>query len=164
MPAPNVTAIDDLLWTATRYSDVLKLDRRVVAQALETAPSQERNGVRVWHVRDAFGAIADRVGGSAKKLNPNDMEPKDQLDYYRAQREKIKLAEDIRRMIPAADIEITLGAAFKSLSQTLDSLPDALERDCGLPPLAVTSVQNAIDAARNQLYDALMSALDAKNG
>lgn len=164
MPSPNVTPIDDLLWTATRYSDVLQIDRRVVAQALETAPSQERNGVRVWHVRAAFAAIADRIGGAAKKQNPNDMEPKDQLDYYRAQREKIKLAEDIRMVIPAAEIESILGAAFKALAQTLDSLPDALERDCGLPPLAVTAVQQAVDGARNQLYDALMGALDTKNG
>lgn len=164
MPSPNVTPIDDLLWTATRYSDVLKLDRRVVAQALETAPSQERNGVRVWHVRDAFRAIATEVGGSAKKLNPDDMEPKDQLDHWKAANEKLKFAENIGKVVPAAHIERTLGAAFKALAQTLDSLPDALERDCGLPPLAVTAVQQAVDGARNQLYDALMSALDAKNG
>ena len=38
MTDPNVTPIDDLLWTSTRFSDVLRLDRRAVAQALETVP------------------------------------------------------------------------------------------------------------------------------
>ena len=29
MTDPNVTPIDDLLWTSTRFSDVLRLDRRL---------------------------------------------------------------------------------------------------------------------------------------
>ncbi len=160
MPAPNFTPIDDLLWTATRYSDVLQLDRRVVAQALETAPSQTRNGNRVWHVRDAFNAISQRIGGSGKKQNPEDMEAKDELDYWRARREKLKYAEDIRKMIPAAEIEQSIGAAFKALAQVLDGLPDSLERDCGLPPVAVTAVQNAIDLARESLYQSLIAVLE----
>lgn len=100
----------------------------------------------------------DRRGGA--KRNPNEMDPKDELDYYRAQREKIKLAEDIRKMVPAADIERTTATAFKALAQTLDTLPDTLERDCGLPPDVVIAVQHAVDAARDALHDTLMAALD----
>lgn len=155
------TPINDLLWSATRYSDVLQMDRRVVAQALEKAPSTQRNGVRVWHIRDGMPAI---LKPEARRNDPANMEPKEALDYYRAQREKIRLAEDIRKVIPAADIEQTIGAAFKALSQTLESLPDALERDCGLPPVAVTAAQQAIDAMRETLYEALMATLDAGNG
>jgi hypothetical protein len=158
MPASNPTPINELLWTATRYSDVLKLDRRVVAQALEKAPSTQHNGERVWHVRDAMPAI---FKPDARKNDPNNMEPKEALDYYRAQRERIKLAEDIRKMIPAADIEQAIGAAFKALVQTLDALPDALERDCGLPPVAVTAAQHAVDTMRDTLYANLMNALSA---
>lgn len=163
MPAAHPTPIDNLLWTATRYSDVLQVDRRVVAQALETAPSHQHNGNRVWHVREGMRAIYQRVLGvdSAGRKNPNDMEPKEALDYYRAQREKIKLGEDIRQMIPAAHIERIVGETFKSLAQTLDGLPDALERDCGLPPLAVTAAQQAVDVMRETLYANLSAALDS---
>lgn len=161
MPAPEPTPINELLWTATRYSDVLKLDRRVVAQALEKAPSTQYNGERVWHVRDAMPAI---FKPEARKHDPNNMEPKEALDYYRAQRERIKLAEDIRKMIPAADIERAIGETFKALSQTLDALPDALERDCGLPPMAVTAAQQAVDVMRETLYANLMNALAATDG
>lgn len=158
--AASATPINDLLWSATRYSDVLQLDRRVVAQALEKAPSTTHAGVRVWHVRDAMPAIFERINGGTANRNPNEMDPKDELDYYRAQREKIKLAEDIRKMVPAADIERTITGAFKALAQTLDTLPDALERDCGLPPAAVVAAHHAVDAARDALHDTLMSALD----
>ena len=157
------TPIDSLLWHATRYSDVLQIDRRVVAQALETAPSQLHNGVRVWHIRDGMPAIFGR-DAKGKKLDPSQMDPKDQLDYYRAQREKIKLAEDIRKMLPAAAVERTLGEAFKVLAQTLDSLPDTLERDCALPPSAVTVVQRVIDVARETLHTTLIAAMDGADG
>lgn len=158
------TPIDSLLWHATRYSDVLQLDRRGVAQALETVPSQTHNGIRVWHIRDAMPAIYTRFPPKGARPDPASMDPKDQLDYYRAQREKIKLAEDIRKMLPAAAVERTIGEAFKVLAQTLDSLPDTLERDCALPPAAVAVVQRAIDVARETLYTTLIAAMDGADG
>lgn len=159
----QVSDINDLFWTATRFSDVLKLDRRVVAQALETVPAQLRNGNRVWHVREGMPAIFARVG-SKNRLDPNSMDPKDQLDYYRAQREKLRLAEDIGKVIPATVVERTVGEAFKVLAQTLDVLPDILERDCALPLPSVTLVQQAIDGARETLYRTLMAALSGGEG
>jgi len=159
MTTPAPTPIDALLWTATRYSDVLGVDRRKTAQLLEKLPSTIHNGVRVWHIRDAL-----QLKDESAKKNPNDMEPKDALDYYRAQREKIKLAEDIRKMIPAADIERVISEAFKVLAQSLDALPDALERDCGLTPLAVSAAQRSVDAMRETLYANLTAALTATHG
>ena len=154
--------IDDLLWTATRYSDVLRLDRRAVAQALETVPSQNYNGRKCWHIRDAMPAIFARVGVKGKK-NPADMEPKDELDYYKAQREKIRLAADIGQMVMASDVERSIGEAFKTLAQTLDGLPDSLERSHGLAPAVISSIHVSIDVARNVLYETLMSSLEAPN-
>lgn len=163
MPASPIP-IDSLLWHATRYSDVLKLDRRLTAQALETAPSQTHNGIRVWHLSDGFRAIAPLVAAKSHKLDPSQMDPKEQLDYYRAQREKIKLAEDIRKMLPASAVERTIGEAFKVLAQTLDALPDTLERDCALPATVIAAVQRSIDAARENLYATLVAAMDGTDG
>ena len=159
MSDPNVTPIDELLWTLTRFSDVLKLDRRMVAQALETAPFQTRNGHRVWHVRDAMPVIFQRVDGCGGTNDPETLAPKDALDYYRGQREKLKLAVETNELIPAADIERTVGIAFKTLAHSLDSLPDALERDLALPAPVVSAIQAAIDQARETLYRNLATAL-----
>ena len=158
MTDPKVTPIDDLLWTSTRFSDVLRLDRRTVAQALETAPFQTRNGHRVWHLRDGMPVIFQRVGSGAKCC-PEDMAPKDELDYYRAKREQLKLAAETGELIPAADIERVIGDAFKALAQSLDALPDALERDCGLTALTVNAAQKTVDAMRETLYVNLVSVL-----
>lgn len=159
MNDPHVTPIDDLLWTSTRFSDVLRIDRRLVSQALETAPFQTRNGHRVWHLRDGMPAIFQRLGGGGKASNPDGMEPKDALDYYKGQREKLKLAVETNELIPAAEIERTVGIAFKSLAHSLDSLPDALERDLALTPALVSAIQAAIDQARETLYLNLATAL-----
>jgi len=145
--------IDSLLWHATRYSDVLQLDRRVVAKALEAIPAQTRNGVRVWHVREGMRAIFGK--------DKQEMTPREQLDYYRAQREKLKLGEEIGKVIPAAEVERIASEAFKSLALVLSTLPDALERGCGLSPDAVARAQTIIDDARESLYAALVGA---KNG
>lgn len=155
----TVTAIDDLCWTATKFSDVFKIDRRVCQQALETVPYRMSGKRQLWHVRDGVPAIFRRVWGLsdvADAVNPAKMPPKDRLDHYRAERERIKLAQEVRVLIPAAEIESAVGEAFKALAQTLDTLPDTLERDAALPPESVMLVQRVIDTAREILFESLI--------
>lgn len=153
----EVAAFDDLLWTATRYSHALNLNERAVNKALASVPHRMIGARKVWHVRDGMPAIF----GAGKKKNPADMEPKDELDYYKAQREKIKLAQDIGQMVMASDAERSIGEAFKTLAQTLDGLPDSLERGHGLSPAVIASIHHSIDVARNVLYETLMTSLES---
>ena len=147
---------NEFLWTATRYSDTLKLDRRRVASALETAPSVQINGKRCWHIRDGMPAIF----GSGKKKNPAEMEPGDELDHYKAQREKLRLGHEIQQLVVADDAKETIGAAFTALSQTLDGLPAQLAASCDLPEAAVDSVRQALSVAQTVLEQTLFSALE----
>ena len=159
-----VTPIDDLWWTATKFSDVLKVDRRVCQQALETAPYRMMGKRQVWHVRDGMPAIFRRVygvEGAGEQVNPAKLPPKDRLDHYKAERERIKLAQEVRVLIPAAEVEQVNGEVLKTVAQGLDVLPDTLERDAGLSPEAVMQVQRTIDRLRDQLYESL-TALTAK--
>jgi hypothetical protein len=162
MPASAIH-IDDLCWPTTRYSDVLRIDRRVCAQALETVPSMERNGARVWHIRDGMPAIFRRLHGldaADGTADPKKLPPKDRLDHYRAERERIKLAQEVRILISAAEIEQESSLAFKMLAEGLDGIRTNLEHHCGLPHEAVSLVEQIIDKTRDQLYDqmaALMS-------
>lgn len=155
----TATKIDDLCWTSTRFSAVFNLDRQLVAQALEAAPSMSINGQRVWHIRDAAPAIYKRVLGLSdekNQLNPDKLHPKDRLDHYRAEREKIKFKQETREVILAAEVEREIGEAFKLLAQSLDSLRDTLEISCGLLPEAVSIVEHTIDSARDQIYASIL--------
>jgi hypothetical protein len=154
----TVTPIDDLWWTATKFSDVLKIDRRVCQQALETAPYRMIGKRQVWHVREGFEVIYRRKYGlesTADTVNPSKLPPKDRLDHYKAERERIKLAQEVRVLIPAQEVEQVNGEGLKIVAQGLDVLPDTLERDAGLSPEAVMQVQRTIDRLRDQLYEAL---------
>jgi hypothetical protein len=158
--AASITVIDELYWTVAKYSSVLVLDARVVKQGLETAPSRTIGKRQVWHVRDGMPAIYRRVFGlynAGDELNPDKLSPKDRLDHYKAERERIKLTQEIRVLLPAAEIEEVVGMAFKNLAQSLDVLPDTLERDAALSPESVSHVQRTIDAIREALYEAMIS-------
>ncbi len=102
-------------------------------------------------------AVADWRAGRKPAL-PHDIEamsPRERLDFVRAEREKLKLSEEMGQLIPAAEVERVLSEAFKSLALALSTLPDALERGCGLPPDAVARAQHLIDDARESLYASL---------
>ena len=155
-----VTSIDDLWWTATKFSDVFKIDRRVCQQALETAPYKMMGKRQVWHLRDGVPAIFRRVWGldsASDTVNPAKLPPKDRLDHYKAERERIKLAQEVRVLLPAQEVEQVIGEGLKALAQGLDVLPDTLERDAALAPEAVMQIQRLIDRARDQLYESLMN-------
>ena len=154
----EIQEFDELLWTATRFSHVLGMNERAISKALATVPCRTIGARKVWHVREGMPAI---FGGRNGKKNPSEMEPKDELDYYRAQREKIKLAQDIGQMVMAADVEKTIGEAFKTLASTLDGLPDSLERTHGLAPAVIASIHASIAVARNVLYETLMLSLES---
>ena len=144
----EVSAFDDLHWTATRYSQAMGIDVRAVNERLATIPHSMRGARKVWHVREGMPALF----GCGKKKTPSDMEPKDRLDHYRAERENIKLQEEIRNLLPAVDVERSVGEAYKVLAQGLSAIPDLLERECGLSSDTVISLHNAIDAVRETLY------------
>ena len=154
----HVAVFDDLLWTATRYSDVLKIDRRVVAQGLNAAPSQTVKGRQVWHVRDGMPAIFRRVLGVESSDVP--AHPRDRLDHYRAERERLRLEQETGSLIPAAEVESVTAEAMKTLAQTLDTLPDVLERDAGISGEAVQIVQRVIDSARESMYSDVVRLVD----
>lgn len=158
----KVVPIDDLLWTATRYSDVLKIDRRVVAQALESAPAQTKAGRKVWHVRDGMRAIFSHPSvrtSSSTAEDPESLPPKDRLDWFRSERERLKLESEQQSLIPAIEVESTMARLCKAIAQTLDTLPDVVERDCALPGEAVAVMQRVINEARESLYQHISESM-----
>lgn len=159
-PGGQVINLSDYYWSISRYHEILGLDRKLVARALGVCPFTERNGIKVFHVRDAMPAIYKIVLGVSNLdgvLDLSKLPPKARLDHFKAEREKIKLDLETKVLIPASDVESRLARVFKVLATVLDTLPDILERDCGLDSDKVTRLQEAIDSARESLYDTLVA-------
>ena len=92
---------------------------------------------------------------SSEEVDPEKMPPKERLDWYRGTRERARHQQEAGELISAAEYERALSASLKQVAVTLESLPDLLERDAGLPGTAVEKAIAVIDALRERLYKAL---------
>jgi phage terminase Nu1 subunit (DNA packaging protein) len=91
----------------------------------------------------------------ATEEDPEKLDPKARLDWYRGTRERTKHMEESGELIPASEFERQLSTAFKSVATAIESLPDVLERDAGIDGAAVERCQAVIDRVRDELYTAL---------
>jgi hypothetical protein len=59
-------------------------------------------------------------------------------------------------LLPVEQSRAELAFVVKASVQLLETLPDVLDRDCGLGHEAIARVEAALDALRENLYAALM--------
>lgn len=119
---------------------------------LRGCPFVQKGERGVSWVFDLLAVAEWKFGRQEGTVDPSGMTPKDRLDHYRAERERLKLEQETGSLIPAAEVESVTAEAMKTLAQTLDTLPDVLERDAGLSGETVQIVQRVIDAARESMY------------
>lgn len=84
--------------------------------------------------------------------DPDRMTPNDRLCWYRSEKARVELEVVARSLIPAGEVEIEMRSLFNVFTGFLSTLPDILERDCGLSAEAVDRAQAEIDRARDKLY------------
>ena len=124
----------------------------------------ERSGFPVYHMRDVAQAMCGEARPAScgdDDFDPLKLPPKDRDHWFASEQKRVKLEADLRGLIPAEEVDRVLAAAFKSLSGSLDMLPDVLERECGLSVDAVQQCITAVDRARQALYDQLLELCDA---
>lgn len=86
-----------------------------------------------------------------------DTNPKDRKDWYEG--EKVRVDLEVRRgnLVTLDEYRAEIARILKSLAGTLETLPDVLERSCGLQPSVVVALQNEIDRERAALADRLLA-------
>ncbi|WP_027853842.1 DUF1441 family protein [Marinobacterium litorale] len=155
----EINRIEDAYsWNITRLAEAFGFHRGTIRQRLNAAgviPSGVRNGANVYALKDAGPAIfADVV--VAGGVNPDELPPTEMRAWYQAQNERVKLEQTLRGLVVAEEVHREMGSLAKAVATTLDSLPDILERDCGLPGEAVDRVQSVIDSLRDQMYQRII--------
>ncbi len=79
------------------------------------------------------------------------MDAHERKAWYQSERERLKFEQETAQLIPASDVRREFAIWAKAVVQVLETLPDILERDCGLQPVAVSRVQSIIDDLRDQI-------------
>ncbi|EDW8118132.1 DUF1441 family protein [Salmonella enterica subsp. enterica serovar Sundsvall] len=90
--------------------------------------------------------------------NLDDMPPSDRLAHWKAENERLKFEQDTGQLIPADEVAREFSLMAKAVVMVLETLPDILERDCALPPAAVSRVQTVIDDLRDQMAQKVQDA------
>ncbi len=152
-------------WSVNRLATELQIDRRALAKQLEgvrTAKETEtgRGIDREYHLTDVVRALY--LDGSGARLDPQ--QEKARLDKLRADQIADAIAVKRRELIDVEQYRTALSAVLKTVATTLESLPDLLERDAGLPGAAVARAVVTIDALRETLFKAICAAADAMEG
>jgi phage terminase Nu1 subunit (DNA packaging protein) len=102
--------------------------------------------------------------GQVDSSNPDRLSPFQKRAHYQAELDKLKLESERGELIPRIEVEQEMAGLLKVVAETFDTLPDLLERDCGLAPKHLARVETALDRARETLYERLGQDDDAASG
>ncbi|EFD5147558.1 phage portal protein [Escherichia coli] len=126
-------------------------------QNLPVAGGHESN-LKLYRVVDIVSAFLALPPPVAE----GEMDAHERKAWYQSERERLKFEQETAQLIPASDVRREFAIWAKAVVQVLETLPDILERDCGLQPAAVSRVQSIIDDLRDQIPagEVLMAILD----
>jgi len=147
------------LWSKNRIASELGIDRRTVDKYLKgVAPTGKVRGHPGWSLRDFLVPLAKALdsGITGEVEDPDRLPPKERKDWYQSENERIKMEREQGILIPAEEVRTEMANLVKPITQAMDSLPDVLERDCGLSRETLAKVQDMVDSQRDQLYKALV--------
>jgi Protein of unknown function (DUF1441) len=123
--------------------------------------SGERSGNPLYRLRDMLRALNQTTDG---KRDPDKLPPFERHAHFKAEHAKICFERELRQLIPAAEVERGYAHIFKTTARVFDTLPDTLERDCGLSPAALVVVEKHLDAARVELHAELNRSSNEPEG
>lgn len=139
----------DLKLNINQIAELTGLHRQTVSQRVAgLTPSIGSNSkLKLYALRDLI------LTGLAEKMTADvdSLSPMDRKSFWQAENERLKYEERTGELIPASEVALEMGAMAKAVVQTLETLPDILERDCGLQPKDLIRVQQVIDDVRDQM-------------
>ncbi len=136
-------------------------DRETVTRRIQAAgikPSGQRGGYPVYRLKDLLRACYVTTEGG--ELDPDRLPPFQRHAHYKAEREKLTVEEERGELITRIEVEQEQARIAKIVSHGLETLPDILERDCGLAPAMVLRVERQIDAIRDRMYTEMIGDED----
>jgi len=105
------------------------------------------------------GARATRGGLTKQELSDYEVFQKARAknEVHKAQLNELEVATRRGKLLQKSDVEVAASRLHAFLAQSLRSLPDDLERKCGLDPVQVQYVQDYIDALTTDIRGRLSS-------
>lgn len=148
-------------WSISQLASEFGMDRKTVSKRLReagVAPTGKRGGYDVYRLHDAVQPLFGRTDAEAA-ANPRDLPPLERRAFYQSENERLKVEVATGALVPAPEVESDYADFVKLVAQFFDTLPDVLERDCGLTGEQVERVQEACDRVRQQMFEKVIEAV-----
>jgi hypothetical protein len=132
------------------------LDRDTVQKRISAAnvvPSGKRGGHPVYRLREVLKPLM--MGTDDGRMDPDKLEPYQRQAHYKAELDRLKLEQETRELIPRIEAEQEQARNFRITALMLDTLPDIVERDCGVTPEVLARIERTVDECRETLYKQL---------
>lgn len=152
----------DLKLNINQIAELTGLHRQTVSQRVAGLnPALGSNSkLKLYALRDLIlTGLAEKMSADVDSLSPMDRKA-----FWQAENERLKYEEKTGELIPASEVALEMGAMAKAVVQTLETLPDILERDCGLQPKDLIRVQQVIDDVRDQMALHIQQAPTTEQG
>jgi phage terminase Nu1 subunit (DNA packaging protein) len=125
--------------------------RRILSER-GVQPAGKRGGHPVYRARDVIAAL---ISNGEAADDPDKLKPWERKAHYQAEHEKLRLQVERGELVPSIEVEQEMAAMAKRFIQTLDTLPDLIERDVGAHPALLERIERAIDKERETLFEDL---------
>ena len=160
MEESQVVDFDDrFYWSLSQLQKAFGSARETIGKRLHAAgvvPKKKRKGHDVFHIAEAAEAILSGQLPSFEEIkNPDVLQPKDRLDWYKGENEKSKYLREAGALIPVNEVAQEIAEVVKTCVRTIETLPDILEMKCSLDFDVINLIETECDNARAQLADKL---------
>jgi phage terminase Nu1 subunit (DNA packaging protein) len=138
-------------------------ERRVAQLAKEgVIPRASRGKYPVLGAVRGYVTFLQRTHEAPGDQDPDKLEPFRRSAHYRAEAEKLRVMRDRGEVVAREDAEAEMARVAKIVVETLETLPDLLERDTGATPKQVALAERVIDALRVQVADQIRGRPNAR--
>lgn len=118
----------------------------------------------MYRLGDAVKALFGRTEAEAAS-NPRDLPPMERRAFYQSENERLKVEAATGALVPAPEVESDYAEFVKLVAQFMDTLPDVMERDCGLTGEQVIRIQAACDKVRQAMFEKVIAeVVDVREG
>lgn len=158
--APEIASIQDrYLFSLSQLSSAFGPSRETVVKKLrlaEISPRGKRKGYDVYHVGDAAVAIlADASPSYDGSADPDNMPPKERLDWYKSENERFKAEKEQGLLLSVESVSAEWAKILRAVGSTLDAISDKLEQKFQVEPDLLCEIETVIDSARLTLASKL---------
>lgn len=153
-----VSRADAFNWSIAKIAEFMGMDRKTVSRKIRESgiqPAGERGGYAVYQAREVVKILL------APKVSPGadadlDKYPEARKAWYQSENERLKFETATRQLIPSSEVARALAHMAKAFASALESFPDVLERDAGLPAESRPVIQTVCDGARERTFEAIV--------